>query len=241
MVARAPFDESRSLGPQRSIALRETLWLSSGVRSSRTRAASIALFVRKRRNDPHFLRDQECPGGERRGDSRDAFAERLRQSRSRPPTARRAGSPCPRRASRRTACRRVRVWLIARSVKGTPTSIMPWWMQRQRHRQQRGFLAAVQRLSTTKTRRRVCPTSAPSSHRLEVPSRKYLSGAAMLPKRVGLPNNNPSQRAQVVERRVRRAAVGHRLHRRARSRRSRAARCAASRCSPATLSTPRAA
>src|SRR3954469_25208008 len=38
------------------------------------------------------------------------------------------------------------------------------------------------------------PESVPSSQMLEVPSRKYLSGAAMLPKRVGLPNNKPSQR-----------------------------------------------
>ena len=32
------------------------------------------------------------------------------------------------------------------------------------------------------------PASAPETHRLAVPSRKYLSGAAMLPKRVGLPS-----------------------------------------------------
>jgi hydroxyacylglutathione hydrolase len=35
------------------------------------------------------------------------------------------------------------------------------------------------------------PTSAPVSQRLLVPSRKYLSGAAMLPKRVGLPKARP--------------------------------------------------
>ncbi|MOA44068.1 hypothetical protein D3C78_1662960 [compost metagenome] len=37
------------------------------------------------------------------------------------------------------------------------------------------------------------PTRAPVSHRLLVPSRKYLSGAAMLPKRVGLPSARPAQ------------------------------------------------
>ena len=36
-------------------------------------------------------------------------------------------------------------------------------------------------------------TSAPCSHRLEVWSRKCFSGAAMLPKRVGLPRTRPSQ------------------------------------------------
>ena len=35
--------------------------------------------------------------------------------------------------------------------------------------------------------------SAPLIHRLEVPSMKYLSGAAMLPKRVGLPRARPAQ------------------------------------------------
>ena len=35
--------------------------------------------------------------------------------------------------------------------------------------------------------------SAPLIHRLEVPSMKYLSGAAMLPKRVGLPSTRPAQ------------------------------------------------
>ena len=36
------------------------------------------------------------------------------------------------------------------------------------------------------------PMSAPDSHRSEVPSMKYLSGAAMLPKRVGLPSASPA-------------------------------------------------
>src|SRR5512145_1714293 len=36
-------------------------------------------------------------------------------------------------------------------------------------------------------------SSAPFSHRELVPSRKYLSGAAMLPKRVGLPSTSPAQ------------------------------------------------
>ena len=37
------------------------------------------------------------------------------------------------------------------------------------------------------------PASAPLSHRAEVPSRKCLSGAARLPKRVGLPSASPAQ------------------------------------------------
>ncbi|MNP45005.1 hypothetical protein D3C76_1388940 [compost metagenome] len=37
------------------------------------------------------------------------------------------------------------------------------------------------------------PTSSPPSQRLLVPSRKYLSGAAMLPNRVGLPSTRPAQ------------------------------------------------
>src|SRR5579872_2718303 len=36
------------------------------------------------------------------------------------------------------------------------------------------------------------PASAPDTHRLEVLSRKYFRGAAMLPKRVGLPSTSPS-------------------------------------------------
>ena len=36
------------------------------------------------------------------------------------------------------------------------------------------------------------PTSAPETQRLDVLSRKYLSGAAMLPKRVGLPMTRPA-------------------------------------------------
>jgi len=36
------------------------------------------------------------------------------------------------------------------------------------------------------------PASAPDTHRLDVQSRKYFSGAAMLPKRVGLPSTSPS-------------------------------------------------
>ena len=35
------------------------------------------------------------------------------------------------------------------------------------------------------------PTSPADSHNGLVPSRKYLSGAAMLPKRVGLPSASP--------------------------------------------------
>ena len=66
--------------------------------------------------------------------------------------------------------------------------------QRQRHGQQRRFLSAVQRLRRGEQRRRACPTACRRATALEVPSRKYLSGAAMLPKRVGLPNNRPSQR-----------------------------------------------
>ncbi len=37
------------------------------------------------------------------------------------------------------------------------------------------------------------PASAPESHCGVVPSRKYLSGAAMLPKRVGEPSARPMQ------------------------------------------------
>ena len=37
------------------------------------------------------------------------------------------------------------------------------------------------------------PTSSPLSQRLLVPSRKYFIGAAMLPKRVGLPSARPAQ------------------------------------------------
>ena len=37
------------------------------------------------------------------------------------------------------------------------------------------------------------PDSAPSAQSPAVPSRKYFSGAAMLPKRVGLPSSRPSQ------------------------------------------------
>ena len=36
------------------------------------------------------------------------------------------------------------------------------------------------------------PASAPRCQRSEVPSRKCLSGAAMLPKRVGLPSARPA-------------------------------------------------
>ncbi|MNJ76728.1 hypothetical protein D3C77_740700 [compost metagenome] len=36
-------------------------------------------------------------------------------------------------------------------------------------------------------------TSSPVSQRLLVPSRKYFRGAAMLPKRVGLPRARPAQ------------------------------------------------
>src|SRR5581483_3450315 len=38
------------------------------------------------------------------------------------------------------------------------------------------------------------PASAPDTHRLDVQSRKYFRGAAMLPKRVGLPRTSPSAR-----------------------------------------------
>ena len=40
------------------------------------------------------------------------------------------------------------------------------------------------------------PASAPRRQRSEVPSQKCLSGAAMLPKRVGLPSARPAQRSR---------------------------------------------
>ena len=58
------------------------------------------------------------------------------------------------------------------------------------------------------------PASAPSSHRAEVESMKYFSGAAMLPKRVGLPSMQRVGAAQLLERRVRRPLLRHRLRRR---------------------------
>jgi hypothetical protein len=40
------------------------------------------------------------------------------------------------------------------------------------------------------------PVSEPDSQSVPVPSRKYFSGAAMLPKRVGLPSTSPAQSAR---------------------------------------------
>jgi len=42
------------------------------------------------------------------------------------------------------------------------------------------------------------PDSTPDIHSAAVPSRKYLSGAAMLPKRVGLPMTRPAQSRRSV-------------------------------------------
>ena len=51
--------------------------------------------------------------------------------------------------------------------------------------------------------------SAPDSHNALVPSKKNFSGAAMLPKRVGLPRINPRTGEKIVVHGVRRPLFGH--------------------------------
>ena len=66
--------------------------------------------------------------------------------------------------------------------------------QRQHHRQQRRLLAAVHGLGRSEHAGRLA-REPPLTHSALVPSRKYFSGAAMLPKRVGLPTTRPAHSA----------------------------------------------
>src|SRR4249920_1233078 len=81
------------------------------------------------------------------------------------------------------------------SVYGTPTRTMPWWSK--------GSIIDSRVLSWPPCCVAVevntaagLPASVPLSHSPPLPSRKYLSGAAILPKRVGLPSARPAHSAR---------------------------------------------
>ncbi len=156
--------------------------------------------------------------------SRPARSSRRRQAQrdGREPSAERDGEPsfarvdgraarrCPRRGSRRTACRRsssssgrARCTAARRSAcrdgaaePSSTISVVSW---------------PPCRLPVDVKTQAGLPASAPENHSAPVPSMKYLSGAAMLPKRVGEPSARPahSTRSRPLDvRRTRRRDVG---------------------------------
>ena len=80
-----------------------------------------------------------------------------------------------------------------RSVVGDPHQVHAMVQQWQHHREQRALLARRARLRGGEYARglaRQCAVEPQAGG----PSRKYFKGAAILPKRVGLPSSRPSAR-----------------------------------------------